>query len=83
MPISSVQKAAIEDVIRTLEKVQAPKSKRSLCGIFMELVDREEWPEYYEVCSEVPPSFYDLFILISLCAGNTRTALSRQYQSRT
>lgn len=52
MPISPIQKSAIEDVIKTLEKTQAPRGKRVLCGIFMELVDREEWPEYYEVMLE-------------------------------
>ncbi|XP_006454962.1 hypothetical protein AGABI2DRAFT_148258 [Agaricus bisporus var. bisporus H97] len=26
--------------------------KRNLCGMFMDLVDREEWPQYYEVIPE-------------------------------
>lgn len=49
MPITSVQKIAIEEVINAILVVTAARGKRQLCAIFMDLVDREEWPQYYEV----------------------------------
>lgn len=53
MPINAAQKKAVEEVISALLGVQAPRGKRNLCGMFMELVDREEWPQYYEVSAVV------------------------------
>ncbi|TFK38725.1 RSC complex protein [Crucibulum laeve] len=52
MPISSTQKSAIEEVISAILSATAPRGKRQLCTIFMELVDRDEWPEYYEIIPE-------------------------------
>jgi chromatin structure-remodeling complex subunit RSC1/2 len=49
MPINVAQKAAVEQVIGVLLGMQVPRGKRNLSGMFMELVDREEWPQYYEV----------------------------------
>ncbi|KAF9449324.1 hypothetical protein P691DRAFT_812703 [Macrolepiota fuliginosa MF-IS2] len=52
MPISAAQKTAIEEVISTLLGIHTPRGKRALCAMFMELVDREEWPQYYEIIPE-------------------------------
>lgn len=52
MPISAAQKTAIEEVLSTLLGMHSSRGKRPLCGMFMELVDREEWPHYYEVIPE-------------------------------
>ncbi|KAF8525251.1 hypothetical protein BU17DRAFT_42281 [Hysterangium stoloniferum] len=50
MAISPLQKRAIEDVIQTICSVT--KSRRKICDMFMELVDRDTWPEYYKVIPE-------------------------------
>lgn len=47
MPISSAQKTAIEEVIAAL--LATTKGKRQIAGMFMDLVDRNTWPEYYQV----------------------------------
>lgn len=49
MPITSAQKAAIEEIIDVLVSTTPARGKRQLSGMFMELVDRAGWPEYYEV----------------------------------
>ncbi|KAF9221270.1 hypothetical protein BS17DRAFT_271837 [Gyrodon lividus] len=52
MPITSTQKAAIEEVIDVLVSTTPARGKRQLSGMFLELVDRADWPEYYEVIPE-------------------------------
>ncbi|KAF8642869.1 hypothetical protein AX16_009375 [Volvariella volvacea WC 439] len=52
MPITSVQKQAIEEVISAVTSQTVPRGKRLLCSMFMDLVDRNEWPHYYEVIPE-------------------------------
>ncbi|KAF8907675.1 hypothetical protein CPB84DRAFT_1674763 [Gymnopilus junonius] len=52
MPITPAQKTAIEEVIVAILSVTAPRGKRHLAAIFMDLVDRAEWPEYYEIIPE-------------------------------
>ena len=50
MPVSEAQKVAAGDVIVALTAALAPgRGKRRLSTIFMDLVDQEAWPEYYEV----------------------------------
>jgi chromatin structure-remodeling complex subunit RSC1/2 len=50
MPISTVQKTAIEEVIGKLKTVtQGGRYKRSLIDVFLELPDKEEYPDYYKV----------------------------------
>jgi chromatin structure-remodeling complex subunit RSC1/2 len=49
MPILPEQKNAIEEVISALLAITTTRGKRQLAAIFMDLVDRTEWPEYYEV----------------------------------
>ncbi|KAL0067984.1 hypothetical protein AAF712_004887 [Marasmius tenuissimus] len=53
MPITTEQKAAIENVINTITSVTAPgRGKRNVSSMFMALVDRNEWPEYFEIIPE-------------------------------
>ncbi|KAF8972536.1 RSC complex protein [Flammula alnicola] len=52
MPISPVHKTAIEEVITAILNVAAPRGKRQLAAMFMDLVDRSSWPEYYEIIPE-------------------------------
>lgn len=49
MPLSAVQTAAIKEVIQVILSQTAPRGKRQLAAMFMDLVDRQEWPQYYEV----------------------------------
>lgn len=48
MAINPAQKSAIEDVVDTLKKATSPKKKRSLSELFLELVDKDTWTNYYE-----------------------------------
>ena len=50
MPITPDQKMAMDQVLAAILAATAPRGKRQLSAMFMELVDREEWPQYYEVC---------------------------------
>ncbi|KAG8220643.1 hypothetical protein J3R82DRAFT_2911 [Butyriboletus roseoflavus] len=52
MPITSAQKAAIEEIIDILVSTTPARGKRQLSAMFMDLVDRADWPEYYEVIPE-------------------------------
>ncbi|OCH94163.1 hypothetical protein OBBRIDRAFT_748123 [Obba rivulosa] len=52
MPVTAAQRHAIEEVINVLTNATNPRGKRRLADMFMELVDREHWPEYYEVIPE-------------------------------
>lgn len=49
MPLDPAKKTAIGEVIDALVGMQVPRGKRLLCGMFMDLVDRADWPQYYEV----------------------------------
>ena len=51
MPITLAQKLAIEETIHALLNVTSIRSKRpvKLAAMFMDLVDRTEWPAYYDV----------------------------------
>jgi len=50
MMVTAAQRAAIEEVINVIINTTPPRGKRHLSTIFLELVDRKEYPEYYEVC---------------------------------
>ncbi|KAF4584606.1 hypothetical protein EYR38_001835 [Pleurotus pulmonarius] len=53
MPITSAQKAAIEEVITRITSMHSSgRSKYQLAGLFLELVDRKDWSEYYEIIPE-------------------------------
>ena len=50
MPLSPVQITAANEVISILCTTPAgPRTKRKLGEMFMELVDKDDFPEYYEV----------------------------------
>ncbi|KAI0327304.1 hypothetical protein GY45DRAFT_1327801 [Cubamyces sp. BRFM 1775] len=49
MPVNAAQKNAIEEVIRALTSATSRRVKRRLADMFLDLVDRDSWPEYYEV----------------------------------
>lgn len=50
MPITSAQKAAIEEVITRITSMHSSERRKyQLAGMFLELVDRKDWSEYYEV----------------------------------
>lgn len=59
MPITSVQKTAIEEIIDVLVATTPARGKRQLAAMFMDLVDRAGWPEYYEV-------LYSIHVLAAL-----------------
>ncbi|KAG2101807.1 Bromodomain-containing protein, partial [Suillus discolor] len=52
MTITAAQKTAIEEVIEIMVATTPARGKRQLSELFMDLVDRSEWPEYYEVIPE-------------------------------
>jgi chromatin structure-remodeling complex subunit RSC1/2 len=52
MPVPQLQRDAIEDIIKVLVSAKT-KGKRTLCDMFMVLVDRDEWPEYYKACNRI------------------------------
>ncbi|KAF8122454.1 hypothetical protein EV363DRAFT_1182570 [Boletus edulis] len=52
MPITSAQKAAIEEIIDVLVSTTPLRGKRQLSAMFMALVDRADWPQYYELIPE-------------------------------
>ncbi|GBE78547.1 hypothetical protein SCP_0114360 [Sparassis crispa] len=52
MPITAPQKHEIDDVINVLFNASSARGKRRLADMFLELVDRQSWPEYYEVIPE-------------------------------
>ena len=49
MPIAEAQRKAIDEIIGVIISTAPGRGKRQIAGMFLELVDRESWPEYYEV----------------------------------
>ncbi|KAI0735712.1 hypothetical protein C8Q76DRAFT_643187 [Earliella scabrosa] len=49
MPLSAAQKTAINEIVGALTGATSRRTKRRLAGMFLELVDKDSWPEYYEV----------------------------------
>ena len=49
MPISAAHKSAIEEVVTAILTTTSRRTKRNLSEMFLDLVDRDAWPEYYEV----------------------------------
>ncbi|KAF8168499.1 hypothetical protein B0H34DRAFT_779785 [Crassisporium funariophilum] len=54
MPITAAQKIAVEEVVDALLGVTATRGKRQtkLAAMFMDRIDRTEWPAYYEIIPE-------------------------------
>jgi chromatin structure-remodeling complex subunit RSC1/2 len=53
MPITPEQKTAVEEVIQTILDAKSSGGKRQRAAMFLELVDRADWPQYYEVCASL------------------------------
>lgn len=49
MPVTNAQKAAVEQVIQAIKSVTSPRKKRVLAELFLELIDKETWANYYQV----------------------------------
>jgi len=50
MPLSAQQTAAIKEVMQIILAQTITRGKRlvQVAAMFMDLVDRQEWPQYYE-----------------------------------
>ncbi|KAH8984669.1 hypothetical protein EDB86DRAFT_2962234 [Lactarius hatsudake] len=72
MTISSAQKTAIEDIVDALKNATSPKKKRGLSELFLELVDKATWANYYEV---IPQPRCLNGVLRSLQAGSYKEPL--------
>ncbi|KAI0294782.1 hypothetical protein BC826DRAFT_909647 [Russula brevipes] len=49
MAVTAAQNAAIEQVIEAIKRVTSPRKKRVLAELFLDLVDKETWANYYQV----------------------------------
>lgn len=56
MAVTDAQKAAVEQVIQAIKSVSSPRKKRVLADLFLDLVDKETWADYYQVTSIHHPS---------------------------
>ncbi|KAF8628527.1 hypothetical protein AX15_003840 [Amanita polypyramis BW_CC] len=52
MALTPAQKGAVEEVLDAIVSAIGPRGRRQLSAMFMDLVDRTEWPQYYEVIPE-------------------------------
>ncbi|TFK71699.1 hypothetical protein BDN72DRAFT_957862 [Pluteus cervinus] len=52
MAITPAQKTALEEVINALLSITSAPRKRQVAAMFLDLVDRNDWPHYYEVIPE-------------------------------
>lgn len=52
MTLTPAQKVAVEEVLDAIVTATGPRGKRHISAMFMDLVDRTEWPQYYEVIPE-------------------------------
>ena len=77
MPISGQQKAAIDEVLQVILTATPSKKKRQLAEMFLTLVDREDWPHYYEV-SLVYCTRNGCYIGV----GHPRASMFEQHQGR-
>jgi chromatin structure-remodeling complex subunit RSC1/2 len=53
MAVTDAQKAAVEQVIQTIKSLSSPRKKRVLADLFLDLVDRETWADYYQVTTHL------------------------------
>ena len=65
MTLTTTQKAAIEDIIHILCTTTAIRGKRQIAGMFLELVDGTDRPQYFEVIPE------------PRCLNNIRSSLEK------
>jgi len=85
MPLSAQQTAAIKEVLQTILAQTITRGKRlvQVAGMFMDLVDRQEWPQYYEAS---PLRFLSLIVFKKYfqkvipeprCLKNIQTSLDK------
>jgi len=48
MPLSAAQKTAIDEVITVITSTKDKRGKRNLSDMFLEMVNKDDMPEYYE-----------------------------------
>ena len=56
MAVTDAQKAAVEQVIRAIRSIPSPRKKRLLADLFLDLVDKDTWADYYQVSSTPHPA---------------------------
>lgn len=78
MTITAAQKTAIEEVIEIIVATTPARGKRRLSQFFMELVDRSEWPEYFEVFLSFRGN--ERWGISELCLGHTRAPMYQRHQ---
>lgn len=78
MTITVAQKAAIEEVIEIITATTPSRGKRLLSQLFLTLVDRTEWPEYYEVSIFSTETYSNHLIYL----GHTRASMYQQHKSK-
>ncbi len=49
MALTDAQKAAVEQVVQAIKSVSSSRKKRVLADLFLELVDKQAWADYYQV----------------------------------
>jgi chromatin structure-remodeling complex subunit RSC1/2 len=54
MALTDAQKAAAEQVIQAIKTLSSPRKKRVLADLFLDLVDKQTWADYYQVTSVRP-----------------------------
>ncbi|PPQ63542.1 hypothetical protein CVT24_004772 [Panaeolus cyanescens] len=52
MALTQEQKTAVEEVLDAILSATSSRGRRQLVSMFMDPIDREEWPQYYEVIPE-------------------------------
>jgi hypothetical protein len=82
MTITVAQKAAIEEVIEIITAATPPRGKRLLSQLFMTLVDRTEWPEYYEVFLIFRGNEHETHSNHLIYLGHTRATMHQQHQGK-
>ena len=78
MPLKDEEKAAIAEVVEELTAtvVGSGRGKRRIADLFEELVDKETWPDYYEVDTEPLLSYFDI-AAFSSWLGHLPTAFNQ------
>ena len=75
MPLPAAQKHDVEEVIKVILNATAPRNKRKLADMFMDLPDKTAWSEYYEVRVEVRTCVRTSGAHIFLLAGHSTASL--------
>lgn len=85
MPIGEVLKSNVAEVLEALCNVPASASgrgKRKMVDMFMDLPDRESWPEYYEARTCLHRLYNERKITFTYL-GHPRTSLHKWCEGKT